>query len=86
MEKDDDKWRVCDAHCHLIDYNDMDEIGDVLGRAKTAGIELIIENATSNKTFSRVLDIYQKFPDMIVPSIGYHPWYLKDMPADWDKE
>lgn len=86
MEKDHQAWRLIDAHCHLIDYFDLDEVGVVLERARKAGIELIKENATIRQTFERVLEIHKSFPEFIVPALGYHPWYLKSLPEGWDSE
>ena len=77
---------ICDAHCHLIDYFDMEEIDGVVKRSREKGIVTIIENATSRKTFGRVMDIYERHREVVVPSIGYHPYYLEDLEEGWEEE
>jgi len=77
---------VCDAHCHLIDYFDAAEVDDVIEKAEKAGVKQIIENATSHKTFLKVIEIYKRHPLVVVPSIGYHPYYLADLKQDWEAE
>lgn len=83
---EDDQIKLCDAHVHLIDYADMEEIDQIIDRAKQAGVRFMKENATSWKTFARVLEIYKKHPDFIVPACGYHPRYLQDIKEGWYEE
>jgi len=77
---------VCDAHAHLIDYKDEQEIDKVINKAKQTGVKLIVENATSWKTFKRVLSTASRHPDLVIPSIGYHPYYLGDLHPAWESE
>lgn len=79
----DEAIKICDAHVHLTDYADIAEIDQVLARSKQAGISLLMENATSWKSFDTVLQLHQRYPDMIVPACGYHPCYLADIRDGW---
>ena len=76
---------LTDSHTHLTDYNDMQEVDDVLLKARSAGVKLILDNATKEDNWKQVLDISHKYPDLVVPSVGLHPYYLSasEIKKDW---
>lgn len=70
---------VADTHCYLIDYFDDEEVDNVLEESKLCGVKLIVENATHKENFGRVVGIYERHPQLVVPSVGYHPWFLQPL-------
>ena len=63
---------IIDSHCHL-DYeplsNNLDEVVD---RAKKNGVKYFLTISTTNKSFSKILEIIKKYPS-IYGSYGIHP-------------
>ncbi|MBV8790931.1 MAG: TatD family hydrolase [Pseudolabrys sp.] len=61
---------LVDSHCHL-DYftNDLD---DIVGRARSAGIGRMVTISTRIKRHAQVIAIAEQFPDVFC-SVGTHP-------------
>jgi TatD DNase family protein len=66
-----------DAHCHL-DFEQFDDDRDeVISNAKHK-LEFIV-NAGSNLDHNRAaLELGQKYPDFVIPTLGLHPCYTDD--------
>jgi len=63
---------LVDSHCHL-DFPDFaDELDDVVGRARTAGIGRMVTICTRVKKFPQVLAVAEKYEDVFC-SVGTHP-------------
>ncbi|MEO8663992.1 MAG: TatD family hydrolase [Ignavibacteria bacterium] len=63
---------MTDTHAHLYYPEILENIEDVLSRAKDAGIERIIVPAVDLETSKTVLNMSEKF-DMIYCALGIHP-------------
>lgn len=74
---------MIDAHCHLQDERLRNGIEEVVARAQSAGVRRIVCCGTKEKDWPEVLALKQKYPDYIVPSFGFHPWYLKERSREW---
>ncbi len=64
---------MIDTHAHL---NEIEEIDQAIQKAKKLGINGIVAvgmDLASNRT---TLDLAKKFPQMVHPAIGYHPWSI----------
>jgi TatD DNase family protein len=76
--------RLFDAHNHLQD--------DRFGRAQEAlmktcveaGVAGMVVNGSCESDWPAVLDLARRFPQ-IIPSFGYHPWYVAERSADWQR-
>ncbi len=66
--------RVYDIHSHLYEYSDS-EIEEMLERDRDLVIVAVSDDPWSAK---RTLEIWERFPDRVVPCIGYHPWNLRE--------
>lgn len=63
---------LVDSHCHL-DFPDFaDELDDVVGRARAAGIGRIVTISTRVRAFGRVRAVAERFDDVFC-SVGTHP-------------
>ncbi|MGE0846910.1 MAG: TatD family hydrolase [Flavobacteriaceae bacterium] len=63
---------LVDSHCHL-DFPDFaEELDDVVGRARDAGVGRMVTICTRVRRFPQVLAVADRFPD-IYCSVGTHP-------------
>lgn len=78
---------MIDCHAHLsLDVFD-DDRADVMERARQAGVEAIIVVGEDYPDSLRVLDVCRNHPEMLRPSVGFHPdrfSELHDDPRDDD--
>jgi TatD DNase family protein len=68
--------RLIDTHAHL------DEIGDpdvALREASQAGVVAIVAVGSGYSSNQRVLEISQRYKDLVYPALGLHPRQLADM-------
>lgn len=64
---------MIDTHAHL---NETARPAEVIQRAQQAGIRKIVSigmDLASNRT---TLELARRFPEQVVPAIGYHPWSI----------
>lgn len=63
---------IVDSHCHL-DFSDFDgEIGDIVGRAKDAGVTRLVTICTRLREVSKVHSIVDQFENVFFAA-GTHP-------------
>ena len=65
-----------DAHCHLIAPDD-------LSRANAAGVCGFIINAAQMSDWGRIAAAATARSD-IYGAVGIHPWYVDELPDDWE--
>lgn len=63
---------LIDSHAHLNFENFKDDLPEVLGRAKKAGVEYIINIAIDAKSILASIDLAEKYP-YIYTTVGIHP-------------
>lgn len=66
-----------DTHCHVFNQY-YDDINRVIKEAKNNNINKIIINGTDYKSNMETLELSNKYPTIIYPSLGFHPEYLND--------
>ncbi len=66
--------RLADCHTHLDQY-ESHEVPEVLERAETAGVGLIIAAATTLASCERILDLCREHPTLYA-GVGLHPMDL----------
>jgi TatD DNase family protein len=71
-----------DAHCHLQDPRLRAYVPEIVERLKEIGIGKVVVNGTREADWPAVADLAAKF-DFVIPSLGLHPWYLKERSANW---
>jgi len=72
---------IIDTHCHLDDNRYIDDIKDVISRAKDGGVEKFIIPSADPDTLSRAVALAEEFPEIYF-AVGVHPYdvdkYNKD--------
>jgi TatD DNase family protein len=66
--------KLVDAHVHLSDAEYVGQIDELVADAKAAGVIALMTNSMDFKTCQNDIDLAQKYPDLIYPALGIHPW------------
>lgn len=83
----DDTWRVMqarlyDAHNHLQDDRFGGRQDELLATAVRDGLVRMVVNGACEEDWPHVAALAQKHP-LVLPSFGYHPWYLHEHTKQW---
>jgi TatD DNase family protein len=68
--------KLIDTHCHLDEIENLDS---VLEEAREAGVMGIIAVGINYETNLRVLELAEKYSDLVFPALGLHPQELPEM-------
>jgi len=71
-----------DAHNHLQDDRLRPHLSEVMTAAECANVVKMVVNGSCEEDWPQVLALARQYPQ-VVPSFGYHPWYVKERTADW---
>jgi TatD DNase family protein len=74
-----------DAHNHLQDERLRPNISSIMVAAQSEGIAKMVVNGSCEEDWPDVLELARKFPQ-VIPSFGYHPWYVKESSAQWQQK
>lgn len=64
---------MIDGHAHLNEIKDID--ASIL-RARLSGVCAIIGVGMDIESNRKTLDIAGRFPGIVYPAVGYHPWSI----------
>ena len=70
--------KFIDSHTHLYLDDFKDDIGDVIDRAVSAGVEKFYLPAIDSTETQRLLELERKFPGKCYAMMGLHPCSVKD--------
>ena len=70
---------VIDTHAHL---DEIEHLEQVLAAAKNAGVTGIVAAGSDMESNRKVLDIAGRYPGLVYPAIGLHPWNIKEVALD----
>lgn len=76
--------RLYDAHNHLQDARLARALEDAISELRRQNVRRMVVNGSCEEDWPAVLDLARKYPE-VVPSFGYHPWYIKERSADWER-
>ena len=76
--------RLYDAHNHLQDARLARMLEDAISKLRHENVRRMVVNGSCEEDWPAVLDLARKYPE-VVPSFGYHPWYIKERSADWER-
>jgi TatD DNase family protein len=65
--------RIIDTHCHYNDDQIYPIVDEVITRAKAAGVQAIFNNGDSLASFTRILELQERYPDFCHSVLGIHP-------------
>lgn len=66
--------KLVDAHVHLSDKEYTGHIGELIADAKKADVKALVTNSMDLKTCQNDLKLAEKYPDLVYPALGVHPW------------
>ena len=69
-----------DTHTHLDGEEFLDDLPEVVARAREAGVSHVFVPAIHLPSVTTVLDVCHRFPGFAYPMIGLHP---EEVRADW---
>lgn len=73
-----------DTHCHLMDDQFDDDLGEVIRNARDAGVSHVVIPAVDVASAHRAIAIAQQY-DGVYAAVGIHPEAAKDVPdGDFD--
>lgn len=73
-----------DAHNHLQDERFGGRQTELLAECVSAGVARMVVNGSCESDWLEVAALAGRHPQ-IVPSFGYHPWYIHERTTDWLK-
>lgn len=74
--------RLYDAHNHLQDERLAPCLETVMERVTKAGVTRMVVNGAGEGDWPAVLALARRYPQ-VLPSFGYHPWYVQERTAHW---
>jgi len=77
--------KLFDAHNHLQERGFSEHLDTVLAEVRQEGVVRMVVNGSSEEDWAEVLKLARDFPE-VVPSFGYHPWYVKQRSTSWQSE
>ena len=72
-----------DAHNHLQDERFTNRV-QIVEAAACAGVARMVVNGACEEDWPPVRELARQFPQ-VLPSFGYHPWYLHERTANWQR-
>src|SRR4030067_2337939 len=68
--------KLIDAHVHLYDSEYVGHIDEQIANAKTQGKKALVTNSMDLKTCQNDIKLAEKYPDLVYPALGIHPWNI----------
>src|ERR1041385_3886739 len=75
--------RLFDTHNHLQDERLKGHVDEIVSTAQQEGVRRMVVNGSCEEDWGEVLDLASKYPSLVLPSFGVHPWYVLDRSKDW---
>ena len=66
--------KLIDAHVHLSDAEYVGHIDELVTDAKNAGVAALVTNSMDLQTCQNDVKLAEKYPDLVYPALGIHPW------------
>ncbi len=76
------EMRLYDAHNHLQDPRLAAHLDRVLATCQRVGIARMVVNGSCEEDWPLVLALAKRHP-FVLPSFGYHPWYVRERTTHW---
>ncbi len=74
-----------DAHNHLQDGRFGGRQNELLAACEKAGVVRMVVNGACESDWPQVLSLARE-NKTVLPSFGWHPWYLRERTPDWQKK
>ncbi len=76
---------IIDTHCHLDDDKFIEDLDEVIKRAKDVGVKKFIIPGADPTTLNRAIDISQKYEEVYF-AVGVHPYDAKNYNREFLQE
>jgi TatD DNase family protein len=76
--------KLYDAHNHLQDERLAPFRKSILATLPKEHVGRMVVNGSSEEDWPAVLALARQLPQ-VIPSFGYHPWFVKQRSGDWQK-
>src|SRR5229473_3374259 len=73
-----------DAHNHLQDERLAEVREAAMLNLRRENVRIMVVNGSSETDWPAVLELAQTYPE-VIPSFGYHPWYIKERSTAWEQ-
>ncbi|KAA8582911.1 hypothetical protein FQN60_015457 [Etheostoma spectabile] len=70
-----------DCHCHISAREFAEDLEDVIQRTREAGVKTLVAVTEEVSEFDRVLQLQERYPDLVAPCFGIHPLQGDEGPA-----
>jgi TatD DNase family protein len=77
-------FRLYDAHNHLQDERLAPHREAIRAALQREGVARMVVNGSCEEDWSAVLALARECPQ-VIPSFGYHPWYVKERTSGWQQ-
>lgn len=72
-----------DAHNHLHDERFGTDPKELVAESRGAGVVRMVVNGSHEEDWPAVAELARRFPDLVVPAFGLHPWYVHRRSVSW---
>jgi TatD DNase family protein len=66
--------KLVDAHIHFSDAEYAEHTDELVAEAKRSNVVALVSNSMDLETSIRSLRLAEKYPGMVYPALGIHPW------------
>ena len=74
---------LVDAHNHLQDGRLRPHLAEIVPAMREAGVARCVVNGTCESDWPDVLELAARYPDVVQPSLGLHPWKIDSRSDRW---
>lgn len=74
-----------DIHNHLQDFAGRPDFEKIADEARAAGVSRMVVNGSTGEDWPVVAAISRRYPELIIPAFGLHPWHIAKRTPDWHK-
>ena len=71
--------RLIDAHIHLSEMEYTGHVDELITDAINAGVLALITNSTNLKSCQNDIALAKKYPGLVYPALGIHPWNVNNL-------
>lgn len=75
--------KFIDTHIHLQDFKTRCAT-DIIVSGRTCGVEKFVCASIVQNDWEKITELFDKFPNKIIPAFGLHPWYIDKISSDWE--
>jgi TatD DNase family protein len=75
--------RLHDAHNHLQDERFGGCQEELIEACRGEGVVAMVVNGACESDWPAVAGLARSHPDLVIPSLGYHPWYVGERTSAW---